>query len=146
MANLFNFLRYKELLEKEDKSLLFENRAENGEFYGYQCSVQIQIMYDRRNEYLGLIQNYLNQVITDDEFIRQFLKMEKEDGEKAHQLFLELEPLANFYLVNNIQDLKSCIYRISDLCEHVSHWYYHEKNLSSEDAFKTAIEDPFNCF
>ena len=113
------------------------------EILTYESNGQIQLTYDRKKYYLLLIQNYLNQLIEDFEFQNKFLKMEREDDLKARQLIRDIEPSYKFYLVNNIKDFKSCISKLSNLCEDIYEFGYEEYVPKSKDEFKSTIETIF---
>jgi hypothetical protein len=109
--------RYKELIEL-DKNNLLSNDQFWGELLDYEASVEFQITYNRKQEYLLLIEKYINQQIDFYEFKSLFLIMTKEDSEAASIILNDLKALETFKLDNDRLSLKisELITDISILC------------------------------
>ena len=143
MKNIFNVTRYRELVEKETalvnekKVLFYENRSEFIELLKYQASVEVQISYNRKNDYFLLINKYLNQLITPSEFRNEFLEMEKQDSTKAEKILQDFQQLSFFSLVENLEEFSNLTGQISDLCFEVIDVGYGEG--LSKDEFHDSV-------
>lgn len=140
MNNIFNLSRYSKLIEKETalinqkKWLFYENYSEFIELLNYQASVEQQINYNRKNDYLLLIEKYLSHLITSSEFQNEFLEMEKQDATKADKILQDSQQLSGFYLVENLEEFGNIVARISTLCQDIIDWGY-EDGLSKDEFY-----------
>ena len=83
MANQFNLLRYKELLELEkNNQITFLDL----ELLTYKASIESQICYNRKENYFSLIEKYLKEKLAGHDFRSKFLKMETQDQKTAFTL------------------------------------------------------------
>ena len=113
MKKYFNLSRYKELLKlEEDGKISFLDL----ELLRFQASVGWQLCYNRKKDYLILIDEYLSRIITPYEFRSKFLQMEKEDSEKATLILEDFQELEVFTLANDLEKFSDLIGKISDLC------------------------------
>src|SRR6056300_1700764 len=83
MANQFNLLRYKELLELEkNNKITFLDL----ELLTYKASIESQICYNRKENYFSLIEKYLKGKLAGHDFRSKFLKMETQDRKTAYTI------------------------------------------------------------
>lgn len=112
--------RYKELLEKESRlnkqnsSLIYENREEFLELLSYPARVQNQIAYERRNDYYSLISKYIQQILTLDEFRWEFIQMETREGADTSAIRDDLEQLAAFSVDSKADEFSSLTNQLSE--------------------------------
>ena len=83
MANQFNLLSYKELLEleKNDKITFLDF-----ELVTYKASIESQICYNRKEKYFSLIEKYLKRKLADHDFRSKFLKRKLKTKKQRTQL------------------------------------------------------------
>jgi hypothetical protein len=103
-------------LTNKNKSLFSENRSEFLELLDYKANVEQQIIYNRKNDYFLLINNYLKQLITPSEFKIEILKMEKQDGRKAKKILQDSQQLSLFFFVESLKEFSNLMQQILDLC------------------------------
>ena len=113
MANQFNLVRYKELLELEkNNKITFLDR----EFLIYETSIQLQISYNRKENYFSLIEKYLERKLSGHEFRSKFLKMENQDQKTAYTIKQDFQKLEAFTLADDLEDFSNLTLEISTLC------------------------------
>ena len=120
MKKPFNFARYNELLETQKKLTLAERSksffiGNEMVLLNYEASIQSQVMYNRKDEYFLLIENYLQKVVSPFDFRSQLSKMQREDCIKAREICRSPEELSKFYLLDNLDDFSDLILDISDI-------------------------------
>lgn len=109
MANQFNLLRYKELLELEkNNKVTFLDL----ELLTYKASIESQICYNRKENYFSLIEKYLKGKLAGHDFRSKFLKMETSDRKTAYTIKRNFQLAKLFSAVsNNNLSYEKLIYR-----------------------------------
>ena len=89
MTQTFNKVCYIELLEKDqsleskNSSLQKEDRIEYRELLSYGVILQNQIIYNRRHEYISLIEKYVTTEIDSLLLRLQFFQIQREDHKRS---------------------------------------------------------------
>lgn len=109
-----DILRYKKLLKLEKNNSLSDDLY--WELVRYDATIQSQINYNRRVEYLLLIKKYFHRRIDSYEFRRLFLIMQEEDSVFAYEIRSDLQKLETFELANDLSQISDLITEISTLC------------------------------
>ena len=133
MANNINFdkSRYIELLKKEETlknqeiSLLDENPKERRELFSYKIILENQIYYNRKAEYIFLVEEYLKENAGEDGarlFVWEFFKIFKKDNKALKILEKEIlqqgiQKLATFCIDPKSTKFSALINQIVGLCE-----------------------------
>jgi len=133
MANNINFdkSRYIELLKKEETlknqeiSLLDENPKERRELFSYKIILENQIYYNRKAEYIFLVEEYLRENAGEDGarlFIWEFFNIFKKDNKALKILEKEIleqgiQKLATFWIDPKSTEFSALINQIVGLCE-----------------------------
>ena len=133
MKNDINFdkTRYIELLKKEESlknegtSLFNENREEDLELLSYGVILENQIYYNRKAEYIFLVEEYLRENAGEDGarlFIWEFFNIFKKDNKALKILekkILEqgIQKLATFWIDPKSTEFSALINQIVGLCE-----------------------------
>jgi hypothetical protein len=133
MANNINFdkSRYIELLKKEETlknqeiSLLDENPKERRELFSYKIILENQIYYNRKAEYIFLVEEYLRGNAGEDGarlFIWEFFNIFKKDNKALKILEKEIleqgiQKLATFCIDPKSTEFSALINQIVGLCE-----------------------------
>jgi recombinational DNA repair ATPase RecF len=133
MANDINFdkIRYIELLKKEETfknqeiSLVDENPKERRELFSYKIILENQIYYNRKAEYIFLVEEYLRKNAGEDGarlFVSEFFIIFKKDNkalEILEQEILEqgIKRLATFCIDPKSTKFSALINQIVGLCE-----------------------------
>ena len=113
MANQFNLLRYKELLELEkNNKITFLDL----ELLTYKASIESQICYNRKENYFSLIEKYLKGKLAGHDFRSKFLKMETQDRKTAYTIKQDFQKLEAFTLADDLEDFSNLTIQISTLC------------------------------
>ena len=133
MANQFNLLRYKELLELEkNNKITFLDL----ELLKYKASIESQIYYNRKEDYFSLIEKYLKRKLTGYEFRLKFINMETEDQKIASTIMRDFQKLEAFMLADDLEDFSNLIIKISTLClEYDIIWDENEKRMSESEFY-----------
>ena len=113
MANQFNLLRYKELLELEKNNKI---TGLNLELITYKVSIESQICYNRKENYFSLIETYLKRKLSDHEFRSKFLKMETQDLKTAYTIKQDFQKLEAFTLTDDLEYFSNLTIQISAFC------------------------------
>lgn len=142
----FNLFRYKELLKKVKSSTKtgkdYFQDPEVLELLSYQSSVEAQIFYDQKNEYLDLIQKYLCERISANQFRIEFIEMITDNIKKAGKIFQNFEELSVFWIKLGSGEFSSLLTEIHDLCLTVVEFGVGEEGIS-EDLFRNLIQKIF---
>lgn len=133
MANNINFdkIRYIELLKKEktlknqEISLLDEDPKERRELFSYKIILENQIYYNRKAEYIFLIEEYLRENAGEDGarlFVWEFFNIFKKDNKALKILEKEIleqgiQKLATFYIDPKSTEFSALINQIVGSCE-----------------------------
>ena len=117
MKKKFNFTGYKKLVDMGNCGEIVFMDANYFKLLSYQTSVGQQLIYNRKEDYYSIINNYLNKTLTLLEFRAQFLDMEKGDMEKGYAILGNTQELEVFYLVEDLKKFSRLIGEIIDLCE-----------------------------
>ena len=133
MENNINFdkTRYIELLKKEESlknegtSLFNENREEDLELLSYGVILENQIYYNRKAEYIFLVEEYLRENAGEDGarlFIWEFFNIFKKDNKALKILEKEIleqgiQKLATFWIDPKSTEFSALINQIVGLCE-----------------------------
>ena len=133
MANNINFdkSRYIELLKKEETlknqeiSLLDENPKERRELFSYKIILENQIYYNRKAEYIFLVEEYLRENAGEDGarlFVWEFFNIFKKDNKALKILEKEIlqegiQKLATFCIDPKSTEFSALINQIVGSCE-----------------------------
>jgi hypothetical protein len=117
MKKKFNFTGYKALVDMQNRGEIVFMDANYFKLLRYQTSVGKQLIYNRKEDYYSIINEYLNKTLTLLEFRTQFLDMETEDMGKGDAIFGNIQELKVFYLVEDLAKFSGLISEISTLCE-----------------------------
>lgn len=132
----FNIVRYKELLVKDESSKT--NEKEIFELSNYKTSIETQILWESKNEYLRLIHKYLDEKISPGKFRDEYCDMRDKNDEKYRKTFDNLDELSNFWINPEAKTVGSLLNKISLLC------IFHEFGLvkgNEEDEFRKRIQN-----
>lgn len=136
MANQFNLLRYKELLELEkNNKITFLDR----ELSRYKASIDDQILYNRKENYFSLIEKYLKRKLTGHEFRSKFLKMETQDLKIAYTIKRDFQKLETFTLADDLEYFSDLTVEISTLCSEYNEIWDGTMEKMSESEFYSLV-------
>lgn len=116
MKKRFDLSSYKKLLklsESGEISLLDENFLK---LLDYGASVYHQICYNQKEDYFLLIEEYLNQVISPNDFRFKILEMTKEKSKETKIILGDFQKLEDFTFVEGYEKISDIILEISTLC------------------------------
>lgn len=139
----FNIERYKELLVKAESSKkigreYFED-PEVLEFLDYRASVDLQILWEEKNEYLRLIEKYLNEKISPGDFRCEYLDMIKKSMEKTSKILNNLDELSHFWIDPEGESLGSLLGDIHESCQCIIEFGIENSGVS-EDGFRQLLD------
>jgi hypothetical protein len=122
MTNDINFdkTRYIELLKKEEISLFNENREEDLELLSYGVILENQIYYNRKVEYISLVEEYLRENAGKDGarlFVSEFFNIFKKDNKALEILEQGIKRLATFCIDPKSTEFSALINQIVGSCE-----------------------------
>ena len=133
MGNNINFdktryielLKKKEFLKNEGTSLFNENREEDLELLSYGVILENQIYYNRKAEYIFLVEEYLRENAGEDGarlFVWEFFKIFKKDNKALKILEKEIlqqgiSKLATFWIDPKSTEFSALINQIVGSCE-----------------------------
>jgi hypothetical protein len=127
MANNINFdkSRYIELLKNQERSLLDENPKERRELFSYKIILENQIYYNRKAEYIFLVEEYLRENAGEDGarlFVWEFFQIFKKDNKAFKILEKEilqegLQRLDTFWIDPKSTEFSALINQIVGSCE-----------------------------
>ena len=134
MVNNLDLTRYSPLLNK----LLSEE--ESFELMSYGAVMEGQISYNRKDEYLSLIKEYLAERINPNIFKSEFVEMQKEDGQAQISFKKDLTQLLTFSIDSKSNEFSSLIEKIFYECMLAFEYETEEMN---EDEFRDFIKNIF---
>jgi hypothetical protein len=143
MTNDINFdkTRYIELLKKEEilrneeTSLFNENREEDVELLSYGVILENQIYYNRKVEYISLIEEYLRENAGKDGarlFVSEFFNIFKKDNKALEILEQGIKRLATFCIDPKSTEFSALINQIVGSCEVLT--------FDSEDSYGITLD------
>ncbi len=123
MTNTFNKIRYIELLKKDQRlqsknsSLYKEDKIEYRELLSYGVILYNQILYNRKQYYISLIEKYVTNEI--DSFLLriQFFQINREDKKIKEDVEKNFERLSNVLTDSKSDEFSMLITDIFDACE-----------------------------
>ena len=139
MSNSFNLKNYLTLLKKQNLT-----QKDQLELSAYGALVERQISYNRKNESLSLIKDYLTRSMTPSMFRGKFLEMQKQDDSEAQSMKKNFEKLSNFSVNFELEErsfsnLIDLIYDNSMLAVE----FGPEEGISNEE-FEISIKNAFS--
>ena len=123
MTKTFNKVRYIELLKKgqslesKNSSLYKEDRIEYRELLFYGVILYNQIIYNRRHDYISLIEKYVTNEIDSLLLRLQFFQIQREDKKIKKDLEKNFERLSNVLIDSKSGEFSVLIKDIFDVCE-----------------------------
>ena len=123
MTQTFNKVRYIQLLKKDqsfnskNSSLYNEDEVEYSELLSYGVILHHQIIYNRRHEYISLIEKYVTNEIDSLLLKLQFFKIQREDRQIVEDLEKNFERLSNVLIDSKSGEFSPLIQDIFDACE-----------------------------
>ena len=123
MTQEFNIVRYIELLKEDQKlgsqnsSLYKEDKVKDRELLSYGIMVENQIIYNRRNEYIPLIEKYVSKKIDYSSFIYQLFTIQEKDDGLIDHLENNFEELSKVLIDSKSSEFGVIIEDIFDLFE-----------------------------
>lgn len=99
-----------------------------------------QISYNRKDEYLSLIKEYLDERMDSVIFRSKFVKMEKEDGKAQQSFKKDLKQLSTFSIDSKSNEFSSLIEKIFYECMLA---FEYEPEEINEDEFRDFIKNIF---
>ena len=159
MANNINFdkIRYIELLKKKETlknqeiSLLDENPKKRRELFSYKIILENQIYYNRKAEYISLIEEYLRENAGEDGarlFVWEFFNIFKKDNKALEILEKEIieqgiKKLATFCIDPKSTEFSALINQIVGSCEFLTFDPEDSYGITL-DQFRDSIEKIFS--
>lgn len=118
MGEIFNLLRYKELvqLDKSENFALLDPLSL--ELLNYRANIEDQMLYNHKKEFFQLIDMYLSQIITPCDFRDKFCEIWNKSIDKANILILDPQKLEGLMLADNRENFGDVIGEIYELCYH----------------------------
>ena len=143
MTQEFNIVRYIELL-KEDQELRSQgssfyyegDKAKRSELLSYGIMVENQIIYNRRNEYIPLIEKYVSKKIELFSFIFEFCTIRRKDLNLLDHLENNFEELSKVLIDSKSNEFGDRIQAIFETFEFVD-------DDISESKFRSFMEESF---
>ena len=123
MTQTFNKMRYIKLLKKDqslkskNSSLYKEDRVEYRELLSYAVILYNQIIYNRRHDYISLIEKYVTNEIDSFLLRLEFFKTQREDIKTTNNLEKNFEQLSNVLIDSKLDEFSLLIKDIFDACE-----------------------------
>jgi len=143
----FNLLRYQELLANTKSSTKtgkeYFRDPEVAQLLSYQSSLENQTFYDQKNDYLDLIQKYLDETIPTHLFLGKFLDMRRDNTEKAAKILQNFEELSTFWIEPGVEKFFSLFGEINEACLCVFEFGLGDEGIP-EDKFRNLIEKIFS--
>ena len=144
MTQTFNKVRYIELLKKDqslesqNSSLYKEDRIEYRELLSYGIILENQILYNRRHDYISLIEKYVTNEI--DSFILRwkFFQIEREDKKIQKDLEKNFEQLFNVSIDSKSAEFSTLLEDIAAACE-----FFDWTDETDERKFRPYVEKTF---
>ena len=139
----FNLTRYKELLTKTESSSKqgkeYFQDPEVLELLDFQSSVETQIFYEQKMEYLKLIQKYLDERISPGEFRNDYLEIATNSMKKARKILLNEEELSMLWIESGLEKFSSLFDEIHEACQCILEFGTDDEGIS-EDKFRGLVE------
>ena len=123
MPQTLNKVRYIELLKKnqslqnKNTSLYKENRVEYRELISYGGIVYNQIIYNRRHDYISLIEEFVTNEIDSFVLRLQFFQTQREDRKIKKDLEKNFQQLSNLLIDSKSSEFSLLIKDIFEACE-----------------------------
>jgi hypothetical protein len=123
MINTLHTARYIELLKKDQNlrssstSLYKEDKIEYRELLSYGVILYNQIIYNRRHDYISLIEKYITNEIDSLLLRLQFFQIQREDKNVKKDLEKNFEQLSNILIDLKADEFSLLIADIFDACE-----------------------------
>ena len=123
MTQTFNKVRYIELLKKDrslksqNSSLYYEDPMEYRECLSYGVMLENQIFYNRRQEYIALMERYLKNEINRSEMLYNYFGLDRKDKKILEDLDKNFQQLANVSIDSKSAEVGRLISEISDVWE-----------------------------
>lgn len=147
MSNNLDLTRYIQLLKKRENERL--SHEEYCEFVSHGAAVQNQISYNRKDDYLSLIKEYLDERMDSKIFISEFLELQDEDCKAEEILSKNFKQLSTFSIDSKLDEFSSLIEQISNECTLAFDYYPKDSYRIKEDEFRDYIKSMFfqikNC-
>lgn len=105
----------------------------------YNASVELQILYQEKNELVRLIQKYLDEKIFPSDFRCEYLDMTKKSIEKTTKILNNLDELSNFCINPEGELLGSLLIDIYDACQCILEFGIEDSGIS-EDGFRKLLD------
>ena len=136
-------MKKEEILRNEETSLFNENREEDLELLSYGVILENQIYYNRKVEYISLVEEYLKYLRENAGedgarlFVWEFFKIFKKDNKALKILEKEIleegiQRLATFWIDPNSTEFSALINHIVGLCEFLT--------FDSEDTYEITLD------
>lgn len=145
MNSKFNVKRYLELISKEtiysqqNKVFFEENKNAFMELLNYRADVVCQISYKRKNIYFSLVQKYLTEQISIDQFMTDFLDLQDKDSKDAAKVLNDFKKLSTFLIFSEAIQFSSLLLDIFNCSMGVI-----EEDALSDTEFRESIERVFH--
>ena len=123
MTQTFSKVSYIKLLKKDqslaskNSSLCKEDRLEYSELLSYGKTLENQIFYNRRYDYISLIEKYVTNEIDSFLLRLEFFKTQREDIKTTNNLEKNFEQLSNVLIDSKSGEFSLLIKDIFDACE-----------------------------
>lgn len=134
----FDRVRYIQLLKKQNL-----NKIERLELSSHQIILENQILYNHKNDYLCLIEEYLKNKITSTSLVFQFFQKQRKDQQIIDNLTNNLDQVEMLFINSNYSKLDA----FSDLIENLIYCCdtLDDEPLTElrESEFRTYIENIF---
>ena len=144
MTTKLNKVRYLKLLEKDQRlknqnsCLYYEDKMEYRELLSYGIILENQILYNRRHDFISLLESYITNEIDDLSLRFKFFQIRRESLKIRDDLQKNFEKLLNVSIDSKSAEVSPLIKDIDSYCELC--------DFDSEDderKFRTCIEDTF---
>ena len=123
MNQIFDKVRYIELLKKDqslasqNSSLYQENRIEYLELLSYGVILYDQIIYNRKQDYISLLEKYVNNEIDSFLLRLKFFQIQRDDKKIEKNLEKNFDRLSNVLIDSKSKEFSLLITDIFDACE-----------------------------
>ena len=122
MDKTFNIDRYIELMEKQ-KTLQSVNDNLNkinyNELLSYQIIIYNQFIYNKKNEYISLINQYINNEIDSFALQFKFFQIRRIHIQNAENLEENFQELSNMLIDEKSDDFSKLIEHVSGICDYL---------------------------
>ena len=131
-------LEKEQSLKSQKSSLYDEDRIEYRELLSYGIILENQIDYNRRHEYISLIERYVTHEIDSFSLRLEFFQIRREDIKILEDLEKNLERLSNVSIDSKSAEFSPLIGEITSACE-----YFDFDSEDDERKFRAEIEKIF---